>query len=364
MDRERYQRHLSLPEVGEEGQQKLLRSRVLVVGAGGLGCPVLLYLAAAGVGLLGVVDADRVDLSNLQRQVLHHEIGRLKTDSAVDALARVNPDVRVKSFPLRLSASNAMDLVRDWDVVVNGCDNFPTRYLLNDVCVWLRKPLVDASILRFEGQATVFMPDQGCYRCLFPEPPPPGLVPSCAEGGILGALAGTLGSLQAVEAVKTLLGIGRPLNDRMLLYNALTCEFRTVKRSRDPDCPVCGDRPTILEPIDYDQFCGVSNVREVSVTEAAELLKSNPSIQFVDVREPWEYAKVHAPGVRLIPLGDIGDRLEELDPDRPVLCICAKGGRSMKACELMQSRGFTDVTNVAGGTTGWVEAGLPTETGA
>lgn len=364
----RYERHLALPELGVEGQEKLLASRVLIVGAGGLGSPAALYLAAAGVGRIGLVDGDRVDLSNLQRQILHSDatLGELKTASGRLALQRVNPEVMVEEHPVRLSSANARDIVSGYDLVVNGCDNFPTRYLLNDVCVWLGKPLVDASILRFEAQATVYLAGQGCYRCLFPEPPPPGLVPSCAEGGILGALAGTLGSLQAVETVKVLLGIGRPLSDRLLLFDALGGEWRSLRRKRDPGCPVCGDRPTIFEPIDYEQFCGLKEekmFKEVQPEEASQLLSQNTAIQFVDVREPHEWAKVHAVGVTLIPLGDLPGRLDELDRSRPVVAICARGGRSAKACQILESAGFTDVTNVAEGTTGWVEAGLPTESG-
>lgn len=366
---ERYERHLALPEIGEAGQEKLLASSVLVVGAGGLGSPASMYLAAAGVGRIGLVDGDRVDRSNLQRQLLHSDagLGELKTRSGRETLLRVNPDVRVDEHPLRLNADNARLIVAGYDLVVNGCDNFPTRYLLNDICVWLAKPLVDASILRFEAQATVYLPGQGCYRCLFPAPPPPGLVPSCAEGGILGALAGTLGSLQAVEAVKVLLGVGRPLSDRLLLYDALGGEWRSLRRKRDPNCPVCGDSPSLTEPVDYEQFCGLkeeSMVKEVQPNEASALVSQDSSIQFVDVREPHEWAKVHAVGVNLIPLGDLPERVEELDKSRPVLCICARGGRSMKACEFLMSAGFSDVTNVAEGTTGWVEAGLPTESGA
>ncbi len=362
---ERYERHLALPEIGVAGQEKLLASSVLVVGAGGLGSPASMYLAAAGVGRIGLVDADRVDRSNLQRQILHEDasVGRLKTTSGADTLRRVNPEVRVEEHPVRLASANARTILQGYDLVVNGVDNFPTRYLLNDVCVWLGKPLVDASILRFEAQATVYLPGQGCYRCLFPQPPPPGLVPSCAEGGILGALAGTLGALQAVEAVKTLLGVGRPLSDRLLLYDALGGEWRSLRRRRDPACPVCGDAPTILEPIDYEHFCGLkeeSMVKEVQPDEAHKLLQGNPAIQFVDVREPWEYEKVHAAGVKLIPLGEVPDRVGELDKGRPVLCICAKGGRSMKACNFLLGQGFSDVTNVAEGTKGWVEQGLPT----
>lgn len=368
---ERYSRHVLLPEVGVEGQQKLLASKVAVVGAGGLGSPCSLYLAAAGVGTLGLIDGDRVDLSNLQRQVLHYEedLGRPKTESAARTLHNINPDVRVVQHQTVLSSANAFEILRDYDVVVNGCDNFPTRYLINDACVMLRKPLVDASILRFEGQATVYLPDHGCYRCLFPEPPPPGSVPSCAEGGIIGALAGYMGTLQAIETIKVLLGIGRPLSDRLLLYNALTAEHRLLKRHRDRNCPVCGPNPSITALIDYYQFCGVPDpakealvhVNEIQPEEAQRDLQSRPEIQLVDVREPDEYAKYHVPGARLIPLGEIADRAGELDKNRPVYTICARGVRSMKGARALKEQGFEDVTSIATGTEGWKEQGLPLE---
>ncbi len=254
----RYSRHILLKEIGGEGQKRLLASKVLVIGAGGLGCPAAIYLAAAGVGTIGIVDFDRVDLSNLQRQILHgvSDVGRLKVDSARESLAEINPDVNVIAHPVALSSENALELIAPYDVVVNGCDNFPTRYLLNDACVMLGKPLVDGSILRFEGQVTVFRPGQGCYRCLYPVPPPPGTVPTCAEAGVVGALPGIIGSIQAMEAIKVLLGIGEPLHGRLLYFDALSMEFRKLKVRRDPACPVCGDNPTITELIDYKEFCG------------------------------------------------------------------------------------------------------------
>jgi len=255
----RYSRQIILSEVGIENQRKLLDSKVLVVGAGGLGSPSSIYLAAAGVGTIGIIDADRVDLSNLHRQVLHfnRDVNRPKTQSAKEHLEALNPDVRVIEHPVYLDSSNALEIIRDYDLVINGCDNFATRYLVNDACVLLKKPLIDASILRFEGQATVFLPGQGCYRCLYPEPPPPGMVPNCAQAGIIGALAGHMGTLQVIEAVKVLLGIGKPLASRMLLFDALSGEYRTVRWRRDPNCPVCGDHPTITELIDYEEFCGL-----------------------------------------------------------------------------------------------------------
>ena len=255
----RYSRHIILPEVGGKGQRKLLNSSVLLVGAGGLGSPAALYLAAAGVGRLGIIDADVVDMSNLQRQILHHvdDVGRPKVQYAVESIGQINPDVKVEPFQAMLSSENAKDIIGQYDLVVNGCDNFPTRYLVNDCCVLLKKPLVDGSIFKFEGQVTVFVPGHGCYRCLYPSPPPPGLVPSCQEAGVLGVLCGIIGSLQAIEAIKLLLGIGESLAGRLLFVDSLGMEFRQVKVRRDPDCPVCGDRPTITDPIDYHEFCGV-----------------------------------------------------------------------------------------------------------
>lgn len=266
----RYSRHIILPEVGGKGQRKLISGSVLLVGAGGLGCPAALYLAAAGVGRLGVIDGDVVDLSNLQRQILHHghDIGRPKVESAKETIADINPNVEVVSYNAVLSSANAKEIIKDYDVILNGCDNFPTRYLLNDACIFLRKPLVDGSIFKFEGQVTVFVPGQGCYRCLYPAPPPPGLVPSCAEAGVLGVLCGIIGSIEALEAIKLLLGLGEPLAGRLLFLDALNMEFRQVRTRRDPHCPVCGDHPTITDLIDYHQFCGVPHPQETTAATA------------------------------------------------------------------------------------------------
>ncbi len=369
---ERYGRHILLGDVGLEGQRKLLSSKVVVVGVGGLGCPCALYLAAAGVGTIGLVDGDKVALSNLQRQILYWSdmIGQEKVDSAKRVLQKINPDIRVREHPFMLDSSNAEKVLCEYDLVVNGCDNFPTRYLLNDACVFLGKPLVDAGILRFEGQATVYREGKGCYRCLFPSPPPPECVPSCAEAGVMGALAGIMGSIQALEAIKVLLGIGRCLDDRLLLYDALRGECTYIRRTRNPECPVCGDNPSITKLMDYRNFCGLSGeddmlfgkvkVPELTSEQAYSQLKLNPEIQFIDVREPAEFNRVHAKGATLIPLGEVESRMGELDSTRPVFVICARGGRSLKAAKLLKRKGF-DVSNVSDGTIGWVNSGLPVE---
>lgn len=369
---QRYARQIVLEEVGVAGQRKLLDSSVLIVGAGGLGSPAALYLAAAGVGTIGIVDGDRVDLTNLQRQILHfhHDIGRPKTQSARRTLEDINPDVRVVPHQTVLTSRNALEILRPYDVIVNGSDNFPTRYLVNDACVLLGKPLVDASILRWEGQATTFLPGQGCYRCLFPSPPPPGAVPSCAEGGIVGAVAGFLGTYQALEAIKILLGVGKTLVNRLMLVDALDGEIRYVRWQRNPHCPVCGDQPTIRELIDYEQFCGVpmpgrdgvgtERMPEVTVAEAAELLGR---AQFVDVREPWEVAQAHIPGMHWIPMGEIEARHGEIPRDRPVVVYCASGQRSGKVTEWLRARGYDNVYNLAGGIIAWQNAQQPVQTG-
>ena len=362
----RYARHLILDEVGEEGQEKLLSSRVLVVGAGGLGSPMLMYLAAAGVGTLGLVDFDVVDVSNLQRQVLHgtKDIGRPKLDSARERIHDVNPHVHVEAYETRLTSENALDIIRDYDVVIDGTDNFATRYLTNDACVLLGKPNVYGSIFRFEGQASVFALEEGpCYRCLFPEPPPPGMVPSCAEGGVLGVLPGLVGTIQATEGIKLLLGVGEPLVGRLLLIDALTMRFRTVRLRKDPNCPACGTHE-ITELIDYDQFCGVgpeatvankNEIPEITPTELVERLRRGDDIELIDVREPHELNIASIPNVRLIPLGTLGDVLPTLDPARETVVLCRTGARSGRAVQQLRAAGFKRVWNLAGGIHRWAD---------
>ncbi|MDH3206047.1 MAG: molybdopterin-synthase adenylyltransferase MoeB [Gemmatimonadota bacterium] len=375
----RYARHLALPQVGIEGQKRLKAGRVLCVGAGGLGSPLALYLAAAGVGTLGIVDFDVVDESNLQRQILHgtKDVGRSKLDSAEDRLRDINPHVRVVKHESQLSSANALGILADYDVVVDGTDNFPTRYLVNDACVLLGKPNVYGSVFRWEGQASVFATKGGpCYRCLFREPPPPGLVPNCAEGGVLGVLPGIIGSLQALETIKLLLGQGDSLVGRLLIFDALGMEWREVKLRRNPDCPVCGDSPTQTELIDYDVFCGVAPVSggesahdaravpEVDAATVAQQLESDAPPFLLDVREPWEWAvsSLAMRGARLIPLGELADRLGEIPEDRPVVVYCRTGPRSLQAALVMIDAGFDPVSNLQGGMIAWardVEPGLP-----
>jgi adenylyltransferase/sulfurtransferase len=370
----RYSRQIILEEMGVLGQRRLLDSKVLVIGAGGLGSPVSLYLAAAGVGTMGIVDGDRVDLSNLHRQILHQtqDIGRPKTETAQRTLGAINPDVKVIPYQTVLTSDNAMDIIAEYDLVVNGSDNFPTRYLVNDACVLLRKPLIDASILKWEGQATVFLPGQGCYRCLFPTPPPPGTVPSCAEGGIVGAVAGFMGALQATEAVKILLGGGETLANRLLLFDALQGEVRTLKWSRDAACPVCGDHPTITHLIDYEQFCGLPGRGHVptdledtapalDAEEARRLIEEGA--QLIDVREPWEWAMSHIPGATLIPVGQVAQRTSEIDPNRVVVVQCASGQRSAKVTLLLRQAGYGKAYNLAGGIVEWSNRQYPVESG-
>ena len=366
----RYARHLTLPGVGREGQLRLRSARVLVVGAGGLGSPAALYLAAAGIGTLGLVDFDRVDVSNLQRQILHgtRAVGRPKVESAVERLADLNPDVQVLPIEQRLAAVNARDIIAQFDLVVDGTDNFPTRYLVNDVCVWLGKPLVYGSIFRFEGQASVFDASRGpCYRCLYAEPPPPHLVPSCAEGGVLGVLPGVIGSLQALEAIKLVLGTGESLVGRLVVFDALRLSFRQRALRKDPDCPVCGLRPTITEPIDYEAFCGIGGQDaggsdEISAAELAQLLEpGGGSVQVLDVREPWEWEIARIPQASLLPLGELATRLGEVDPRAEVVTYCHHGARSAQAGALLRAAGFSRVRSLSGGIDGWareIEPGM------
>jgi len=362
----RYSRHLIMPEVALDGQKKLRAARVLTIGAGGLGSPLAMYLAAAGVGTLGIVDFDVVDESNLQRQIIHgtSDLGRPKMESARDRIADINPNVRVEAYEEPLSSENALEIFEDFDIVVDGTDNFPTRYLVNDACVLLDKPNVYGSIFRFEGQASVFYAKEGpCYRCLYPEPPPPGLVPSCAEGGVLGILPGAIGTIQATEAVKLILGIGEPLIGRLLLYDALGMRFREMKLRKDPSCPICGENPSVTELIDYQEFCGIpqaqeqaaaNEVPEITVQELKERLENGKEVTVLDVREPYEYEVANI-GARLIPLGELPERLVELDKDETFAIHCRTGARSANAVRLLQDAGFENVYNVKGGITAWSE---------
>jgi adenylyltransferase/sulfurtransferase len=371
---QRYSRHLSLPRFGVEAQRRLKRGRVLLVGAGGLGSPVALYLAAAGVGQLGLVDFDAVDVTNLQRQILHGtgDLGRKKTASARDRLYDVNPHVRVETYEAALTSRNALDVIRDHDLVVDGTDNFQTRYLTNDACVILGKPNVYASVSRFEGQASVFATAAGpCYRCLFPVPPPPGSVPSCAEGGVLGVLPGLLGVVQATEAIKLLTGVGETLAGRLLLVDAARMHFRTIQLRRNPECPACGTRE-ITELIDYDAFCGVTSgaseepggggdgVREMTPRELAARLERGDPIDLIDVREPYEYRIARLPGARLVPLRAFGEAVPSLDRDRDIVIHCHHGMRSAAAVEFLQTQGFRRVWNLAGGIDRWSDEVDPT----
>jgi molybdopterin/thiamine biosynthesis adenylyltransferase/rhodanese-related sulfurtransferase len=360
----RYSRHLIMPEVALDGQKKLKKARVLTIGAGGLGSPLAMYLAAAGIGTIGIVDFDVVDESNLQRQIIHgtSDLGRPKLESARDRVQDINPNVKVETFGEPLSSENALEIFEDFDVIVDGTDNFPTRYLVNDASVISGKPNVYGSIFRFEGQASVFWAEEGpCYRCLYPEPPPPGLVPSCAEGGVLGILPGAIGTIQATETVKLILGIGEPLISRLLLYDALGMRFREMKLRKDPGCPVCGENPTVTELIDYQEFCGIpqanaqaqaDSVPEITVQELKEKLDNGGKVSVLDVREPHEYEVANI-GARLIPLGDLPERLVELDQSEALAVHCKTGGRSARAVKLLQDAGFQNVYNVKGGITAW-----------
>ena len=369
----RYSRHLIMPEVGMDGQLKLKAASVLCVGAGGLGSPVAMYLAAAGVGRIGIVDFDVVDYSNLQRQIIHGtpDVGRPKLESARDSLAAINPEVRIETHNLALSSGNALDLFREYDIIVDGTDNFPTRYLVNDACVLLGKPNCYGSIFRFEGQASVFgAPGGPCYRCLYPEPPPPGLVPSCAEGGVLGILPGVVGTIQATEAVKLIMGAGEPLIGRFLIYDALRMRFRELKLRQDPDCPVCGEHRTVTELIDYDQFCGVAPAASAAAEPApsddatVEQLKARLDQRdepfILDVREPQEYQICNIPGSKLIPLGELPSRLQELEGRGEMIVHCKSGVRSAKAVKLLREAGFARARNLRGGILRWIDIVDPT----
>ena len=367
----RYSRHLILPEVGVDGQRKLKAARVLLIGAGGLGSPAALYLAAAGVGTLGIVDFDVVDVSNLQRQVIHgtSDVGRPKLASATARIHEVNPFVRVEPHEVRFSSENALDLVRRYDLVVDGTDNFATRYLVNDACVLSGVPNVYGSIFRFDGQASVFCTTEGpCYRCLYPEPPPPGLVPSCAEGGVLGVLPGLVGTLQATEAIKLILGIGEPLIGRLALVDALGAQWRTVKVRKNPKCPACGTRE-LTALIDYDQFCGIPNqapvvasIPEITPQEVAERIARGDDFDLIDVREPHEIRIAAYPKARVIPLGELAAAIPTLDKSRDIVLACRSGARSGKAVGQLQAAGFTRVWNLAGGILRWADEVDPTIT--
>ena len=371
----RYSRHLLIPDVGLEGQRKLKAASVLIVGTGGLGSPVALYLAAAGVGRIGLVDHDVVEFSNLQRQIIHGQsrLGDLKVESARDRLLDLNPEIQVDTYNEYINSENAFRIAEPYDIIIDGTDNFPTRYLVNDLCVLTGKPNVYGSIFRFDGQASVFDSRIGpCYRCLFPEPPPPGLVPSCAEGGVLGVLPGTIGSIQATETLKIILGIGEPLVGRLLLYDALDLTFQTVKLQKNPTCKVCGENPEITELIDYEDFCGVpahgheegsaGEAWDITALELAAQLKKNPDLQLIDVREPHEREISNLEGSNLIPLGQFASRLSELNSADEIVIFCKAGTRSARALEILASAGFKKVKNLKGGLNAWamdVDLSLP-----
>jgi molybdopterin/thiamine biosynthesis adenylyltransferase/rhodanese-related sulfurtransferase len=377
----RYSRHLIMPEVGVDGQRRLKAGSVLCIGAGGLGSPAAMYLAAAGVGRIGVVDFDVVDFSNLQRQIIHgtSDVGRSKLASAKDRLNDINPHVHVDTYETALSSENALELFEPYDVILDGTDNFPTRYLTNDACVLLGKPNAYGSIFRFEGQASVFATKDGpCYRCLYPEPPPPGLVPSCAEGGVLGVLPGIIGVIQATEAIKLITGIGEPLIGRFLIYDALRMRFRELKLRKDPDCPVCGTHPTVTKLIDYEEFCGLrpsveaeaeaavaasagGNATEITAVDLKKRMDRGDRLTIVDVREPNEFQINRIPGAQLIPLGEIPRRYAELDPDEEIVVNCKVGARSAKAADYLRSVGFKRVLNLKGGILEWVDKVDPSQ---
>jgi molybdopterin/thiamine biosynthesis adenylyltransferase/rhodanese-related sulfurtransferase/molybdopterin converting factor small subunit len=373
----RYSRHLIMPEVGLQGQKRLKAASVLMIGTGGLGAPLGMYLAAAGVGRLGIVDFDVVESSNLQRQIIHgtKDVGRRKVDSARDRLGDINPHIEIETHELRLTSDNALNLFQNYDIIVDGTDNFPTRYLVNDACVLTGKPNVYGSIFRFEGQASVFWAaarnrSGACYRCLYPEPPPPGLVPSCAEGGVLGVLPGIVGAIQANETIKIILGAEDILVNRLLLFDAWALKFRELKLRKDPNCPVCGENPTITKLIDYEEFCGLNaapspapQLDEITATELHRRLDRGDDIQVIDVREPHEYEIARIPGTKLIPLGQVVNRMNEIDPSRQTVCHCKAGVRSAKAIDGLKRAGFPGrLTNLKGGITAWsdeVDASVP-----
>jgi len=364
----RYGRHLIMPEVTLEGQQKLKAARVIVIGTGGLGAPILAYLAAAGVGHIGVVDFDTVDISNLHRQIIHktNNVGKLKTQSAVELMKEINPLIDIKTYDTSLRSDNALELLKDYDIVIDGTDNFPTRYLVNDACALLDKPNVYGSIFRFEGQATVFWASQGpCYRCLYPEPPEAGTVPSCAEGGVLGVLPGVMGTIQATEAVKLIIGQGDPLIGRLLLFDALKMKFKEMKLRKDPKCPLCGTNKTITELIDYEFFCGVApeqkktvHIEEIDVEDVEEAIKSGKipaDIDLLDIREPFEAKIAQIPNSKQISLAEFSQRMHELDSAREIWLYCKDGARSGKAWKMLYDAGFRKIKNVAGGIDAWSE---------
>jgi adenylyltransferase/sulfurtransferase len=365
-DLSRYARHLILPEVGMEGQQKLKAARVLCVGTGGLGSPLALYLTAAGIGTLGLVDFDVVDTSNLQRQIIHStkDVGRKKLDSAAEKLMALNPSIKIVKHETMLTSANALEILKDYDIVADGTDNFPTRYLINDACVLLGKPNVYGSIFRFEGQASVFATADGpCYRCLYPDPPPPGLVPSCAEGGVLGILPGLVGVIQATEVIKLILGKGESLIGRLLLVDALAMRFRELKLRKNPECPICGQHPTITQLIDYQQFCGIvpetpqeksvkNGIPQLSVKELKRRIDAGEQVYILDVREPYEY-QIAQIGGKLIPQNEVPQRLAEIDREREVIVQCHSGIRSQRVAEFLKQQGYSKVVNLAGGITAW-----------
>jgi len=363
----RYSRHLIMPEVGVDGQEKLKSASILLIGCGGLGSPLGQYLAAAGIGRLGLVDFDVVDFTNLQRQVMFgtQDVGKPKVEASKERIASINPNVQVTTYRSKLSSENVLEIFKEYDIIIDGTDNFPTRYLVNDACVFLKKPNVYGSIFRFEGQATIFWGEKGpCYRCLYPEPPPPGMVPSCAEGGVLGILPGLIGLIQATEAIKLILGSGDPLIGRLLLFNALDMKFREVKLQKDPDCPVCSKNPTITKLIDYEQFCGIglgqeeatvstNGIAEITAKELKTMMDRKDKFALVDVREPHEFQIAKIPGARLIPLGEVAQRANELDTADDIVVLCRSGARSATAIRTLQKMGFKRLRNLKGGILSW-----------